>query len=82
MVGPANRTDANLEGRGDIPPALAVSPAFEYLGTVEDDLRSADSRAILLGGLSAGGNTLTDQLTHELSDRGQDVHQQRSGGLE
>ena len=66
MAGPANRTDANLEGRGDIPPALAVSPAFEYLGTVEDDRGSADSRAILLGSLNAGGNTLPDQLTLEL----------------
>jgi hypothetical protein len=80
MVGPANRTDANLEGRGDIPPALAGSPALDYLGTVEDDLRSADSHAILLGGLNAGGNTLSDQLTLELSDRGQDVHQQRGCG--
>jgi hypothetical protein len=80
MAGPANRTDANLESRGDIPPALAGSSAFDYLGTVEDDLRSADSRAILLGGLNAGGKTLPDQLTLELSDRGQYVHQQRGGG--
>jgi hypothetical protein len=67
MVGTANRTDANLGDRGDIPPALAASSACDYLGTVEDDNRSADSRAILLGGLNAGGNTLPDQLTLELS---------------
>jgi hypothetical protein len=33
-----------------------------------------------LGGFSASGNTLPDQLTLELSDRGQDLHQQRGGG--
>jgi hypothetical protein len=79
MIGAANCTAPTLRAEAI---SRQLSPAFDYLGTVEDDLRSADSRAILLGGLSAGGNTLTDQLTHELSDRGQDVHQQRSGGLE
>jgi hypothetical protein len=80
MVGTANRTDADLEGRGDVPPALAGSSAFDYLDTIKDDVGSADSRAIFLGGLNASGNTLPDQLTLELSDRGQDVHQQRGGG--
>jgi len=66
MVGTADCTNANLEGRGDIPPALAGSPAFDYLDTIKDDVGSADSGAIFLGGLNASGNTLPDQLTLEL----------------
>jgi hypothetical protein len=84
MAGPANRTDANLEGRGDIPPALAGSPAFDYLGTVKYHRRAADGGAALgsfdPSMLQARSDALLDEFSFELSNCGQDVHQERGGG--
>jgi hypothetical protein len=47
VVSSANRTDANLEGPSDIPPALAVSSASRHLGAVEDHRRPPDRGAAL-----------------------------------
>jgi hypothetical protein len=61
-----------------------TSPAFDYLGTVKDHRRAADGGAALgsfdPSVLQARSDALFDEFSLELSNCGQDVHQERGGG--